>query len=213
MRRPFELEILEREGLPESDVARAYRDLTRIHRWLGDTTSVRFRGKARPAARAAHPRHRLRQGRRAPRSASPPGSRRGGRGREAGAGGSIPDHQGGRRSGPSAARRHRRFHVVGAPLSERQLINLIRNVGQSCRRFILLDLVRHPLPLRLFNLFVAPLVSSVTAAHGRTSICRAYTPAELTDIAEKAIGGSGARFSHSIAPLYIRQTLDFSYSI
>jgi hypothetical protein len=35
----------------------------------------------------------------------------------------------------------------------KRLLDLIRNVGRSCRRFILLDLVvRHPLPLALFRL-------------------------------------------------------------
>ncbi len=35
-----EMEILDRNGVPDEMVARAYRDLAGIHRWLGDTNFV-----------------------------------------------------------------------------------------------------------------------------------------------------------------------------
>jgi len=38
------------------------------------------------------------------------------------------------------------WRVRGAPLSEADYVELIRNVGRYCRRFVILDLVRHRLP-------------------------------------------------------------------
>ena len=96
-------------------------------------------------------------------------------------------------------------------LAECELIELIRNVGRSCRRFLLLDLVRHPLPLWLYRLFVTPFVSPVTRRDGAQSVRRAFTPAELRALAETALAGSGARFEHTVAPLYVRQMLDIRY--
>lgn len=100
---------------------------------------------------------------------------------------------------------------LGHHLSESDLTKLIANVGRSCRRFILLDLVRHPLPLAMFRVFVAPFVSPITVADGGVSIRRSYTPRELGWIASKALAGTGAQFRHSVAPLYIRQTLDIAF--
>src|SRR5690348_1361785 len=40
VRQSFETEILDRGGVPEHQVARAYRDLVCIHRFLGDTRAV-----------------------------------------------------------------------------------------------------------------------------------------------------------------------------
>jgi len=100
---------------------------------------------------------------------------------------------------------------LGHHLAPADLIALIRNVGRSCRRFLLLDLVRHPLPLALFRVFVAPLVSPIVVADGGLSIRRSYTPPELAALAREAVGGSAGRFRHSVAPFYIRQVLDISY--
>jgi SAM-dependent methyltransferase len=96
-------------------------------------------------------------------------------------------------------------------LTDQELIQLIANVGRSCRRFILLDLVRHPLPLNLFRIFIAPFVSRIAAADGQTSVRRAYTPAELTATVTKALSGTTATFHHSVAPFSIRQVVDISY--
>jgi SAM-dependent methyltransferase len=100
---------------------------------------------------------------------------------------------------------------LGHHLSEEELIRLIRNVGRSCRRFILLDLVRHPLPLALFRLFVAPLICKIDAEDGRRSIRRSYTARELHEIVATALAGSDGTFCLSVAPFHIRQVVDISY--
>ena len=100
---------------------------------------------------------------------------------------------------------------VGHHLSEQDLIGLIRNVGRFSRRFILLDLVRHPLPLALFRICVAPFVSPVVVADGQVSIRRSYTGTELRELTAEALAGSAACFRHSVAPLYVRQVIDISY--
>lgn len=96
-------------------------------------------------------------------------------------------------------------------LSESDLIELIRNVGRSCRRFIVLDLVRHWLPLVLYRLFITPFVHSVVAFDGRQSIRRSWTATELRSIVERALAGSGASFRHTVAPAYARQMIDISW--
>jgi SAM-dependent methyltransferase len=96
-------------------------------------------------------------------------------------------------------------------LSEEELVKVIRNVGRSCRTFIILDLVRHPLPLALFRIFVAPLVSRVNSADGRLSIRRAYTPEELRAVTLKAVAGTRASVRQTVAPLYVRQLMVISY--
>ena len=100
---------------------------------------------------------------------------------------------------------------VAHHLSDSNYIELIRNVGRYCRRFVILDLVRHRLPLTLFRLAVCPLIHPVNAADGRRSICRSYTPPEMGAVVSRALAGTPARFRHSVAPFYIRQIVDISY--
>jgi hypothetical protein len=100
---------------------------------------------------------------------------------------------------------------TGHHLSAPELAELIRNVGRYCRRFIVMDLVRHRLPLLLFNTFVAPFVSRITAEDGRTSFRRSYTPEEFRAIAEDAVRGSRATVRHTVAPFYVRQVADVSW--
>jgi SAM-dependent methyltransferase len=100
---------------------------------------------------------------------------------------------------------------LGHHLSEQDLIGLIRNVGRFARRFLLLDLVRHPLPLALFRTFVAPFLCPVVVADGCVSIRRSYTRREMGDLTTQALAGSSGRFRHSVAPLYTRQVIDISY--
>lgn len=100
---------------------------------------------------------------------------------------------------------------VAHHVTEEDLVKMIRNVGRSCRRFILLDIVRHWIPQALFHLFVAPLVSPITAEDGRTSLRRAYTPSELTNLIQGALAGTGAHYHHSVSFLGIRQVVDISY--
>jgi len=99
-------------------------------------------------------------------------------------------------------------------MSEDQLERLIRNVSRSCRRFILLDLVRHPVPLVLFRVFVAPLLSRINALDGQTSIRRAFTAMELRGVVERALTTNGRpvqKVAHIVGVLWIRQVVDISW--
>jgi SAM-dependent methyltransferase len=104
--------------------------------------------------------------------------------------------------------------VMAHHLTESELEALIQNVGRSCERFILLDLVRHPMPLMLFRMFVAPLLDRVNALDGQTSIRRAYTVAEMRGIVDGALAGLKRpvlRMRHTVSPLWIRQVVDISW--
>lgn len=96
-------------------------------------------------------------------------------------------------------------------LAEHEVVELIRNVGRSCRRLVLIDLVRHWLPLVLFRVFVAPALSPLNVADGCRSVRRAYTPAEMRAMVERALAGTGGRFHHDVAPGYVRQTVDITF--
>jgi hypothetical protein len=95
-----------------------------------------------------------------------------------------------------------------------QVLNLpaqmIRNAGRCCRRFILLDLVRR-IPLILCQIFLAPVVSPITAADGKTSIRRACTPRELSALVTAALAGTQSTFKHSVSLFRTRQVIDISY--
>jgi 2-polyprenyl-3-methyl-5-hydroxy-6-metoxy-1,4-benzoquinol methylase len=97
-------------------------------------------------------------------------------------------------------------------LSEPDVIDLIRNVSRSCRRLILLDLVRHWIPLILFRVFLSPFLHRINSADGITSIKRSYTTRELRTMAEEAVRGSNARIVHTVAPFYIRQIIEITWS-
>ena len=96
-------------------------------------------------------------------------------------------------------------------LTEDSVVELIRNVGRYCNRFVILDLVRHPLPLLLFRCFVAPFVNRINAADGVSSIRRSFTPRELKSLASRALHGSAGTFRQSVGWLYARQIVDISY--
>ena len=101
---------------------------------------------------------------------------------------------------------------VAHHLSDADCVRLIRNVGRSARRFLILDLVRHRLPLALFGLAVGPWLHPVNSHDGRQSIRRAYTPAELAAIVAEALKGGRGVFRHTVAPLYMRQIVDITYA-
>jgi len=96
-------------------------------------------------------------------------------------------------------------------LSDDSVVKLIRNVGRSSKRFVILDLVRHPLPLLLFRCFVAPFIHWINAADGISSIRRSYTPRELESLVRQALDGSPGTYRHSVGWLYTRQIVDIRY--
>jgi SAM-dependent methyltransferase len=100
---------------------------------------------------------------------------------------------------------------VAHHLTDSDFSEMIRNVGRYCRRFIILDLVRHRLPLALFRLAVGPWLHPVNAEDGGRSIRRAYTPPELSALVTQALEGSRGSFRHTVAPLYMRQMVDIAY--
>jgi SAM-dependent methyltransferase len=207
-------EILDRDGLPDELVERAYRDIARIHTWMGDTDFI---------VRAIHhdplPVGRVldvgcatglvleQVGRRLgvdvigvdinprPRVAAP-----------------VPILQADARCDPLPFADVAFCMHLGHHLHERDLGRLIRNVGRFCRRFILLDLVRHPLPLALFRLFIAPFICPIDAEDGQRSIRRSFTPIELDGIATAALAGTCGTFRRSVAPFHARQVMDISYA-
>ena len=210
--RSVDTELLEDPSLPEAMVARAYKELQQTHRWLGNTAAL------------------LRLLRQDPipiRSVLDIGCGHGGLLQE------IHRRLGAKvigfdlRPAPASARVPiLTGNAVTEPLpradvaiavclvhhlSEENLIRLIRNVSRSSRRFIVLDLVRHRLPLALFRTFVYPFLGSVNGKDGVTSIRRSYTPREMRCAVDCALDGSGAKVHHTIAPCYIRQVVDISW--
>lgn len=213
MERTNQTEILDKPGVPQHVSERAYAELARLHRFLGDT---RFIEKA--IRRDPFPVRRV---------------------LDLGCATGVVLHElcsalGIEGTGVDVApvRNHSaRFPIVradavrdelpaadvaysmclGHHLREDEIVAMIRNVGRYCRRFILLDLVRHPLPLALFRFFVAPFASPVVVKDGITSIRRSYTGPEMQRLAAQAVSGSGATFQHSVTPFYTRQVIDISY--
>lgn len=212
MERSFRPEILDAPSLPEHMVAVCYDGLARIHKFLGNERAIldALRRDPRPVERVldigcAHGAL-LRQAR-----------------RELGVDVIGVDLRPPKESDvpiiEADARSEELPHADVAfavclihHLSESDLIDLIRNVGRSCRRFILLDLVRHRMPLFLFRWFVCPFVNHVVGADGCQSIRRAFTTGELSAIVKRALDGTGATFDHTVTPLYTRQMVDIHYA-
>jgi SAM-dependent methyltransferase len=214
MIRRNQVEILDHDSVPDELAERAYRDIARIHSWIGDTNFIvrAIGGDPLPVRRVldvgcATGLVLQQVGRRLgvdvvgvdinprPRVAAP-----------------VPIVQAdARRDSLPLADVAFSMHL-GHHLHEGDLAYLIRNVGRFCRRFILLDLVRHPLPLALFRLFIAPFVCPIDAEDGQRSIRRSFTPVELHGITASALAGTGGSFRLSVAPLHARQVIDISYA-
>jgi SAM-dependent methyltransferase len=96
-------------------------------------------------------------------------------------------------------------------LTPEQNVALIRNVSLSCRRFLIQDLIRHPLPLMLFSAFLCPLIGREAAIDGRQSIRRAFTPDEFKGLVREAIAGTSATFSTDVSPFRSRQIIDIRF--
>jgi SAM-dependent methyltransferase len=101
--------------------------------------------------------------------------------------------------------------LVAHHLTPEQNIALIRNVGRSCRRFVILDLIRHPMPLVLFTIFICPLIGKEAAVDGRQSVRRAFTPEEFAKMVRTALGGTGGTFRIDVPRLLSRQIVDIRY--
>lgn len=96
-------------------------------------------------------------------------------------------------------------------LRDEEFVEMIRNVGRTCRRFIILDLVRHRVPLVLFSAAAPLCLPRVNVLDGRQSIRRSYTPPEFRELVARAMAGTGGSFQHTVAPLWIRQVADIRY--
>jgi len=207
MERSFEPELLDTQRFPDAVVERAYRDLTRLHRFLGHTPALirAIRQDPLPVRRVldigcahggvlAEIRDRLGvevigADLRPPADALVPVV----------AADAIRDRLPDADVAISVCVAHH--------LSETELSAFVRNTGRSCRRLILIDLVRHWIPLALFRVFVAPFFSPLAVVDGLASVRRAYTPAELARVARQ----TGVRFRHTVAFGYTSQTLDITY--
>jgi 2-polyprenyl-3-methyl-5-hydroxy-6-metoxy-1,4-benzoquinol methylase len=96
-------------------------------------------------------------------------------------------------------------------LTPEQNVALIRNASRSCRRFIIQDLIRHPLPLVLFTVFLCPLIGREAAVDGRQSIRRAFTPEEFSKMVRTALVGTSGSFTTDVSPFLSRQILDIRF--
>jgi len=96
-------------------------------------------------------------------------------------------------------------------LRDEEFVEMIGNVGRACRRFVILDLVRHPVPLALFGALAPLCLPKVNVLDGRQSIRRAYTPEEFRALIARALAGTGGSFRFSLAPLWVRQMADIRY--
>ena len=96
-------------------------------------------------------------------------------------------------------------------LLDDQVIALIRNARRSVRKLICLDLVRHPLPLALYKIFMCPLLNEVAANDGCQSIRRAFTPEELRALVAEALIGCRARVSYWVSGVRSRQVVEITW--
>ena len=214
MVRADDTELLEDPSLPEDVVANAYRDLARTQRLLGNTSAIlrrlnKDRGSIKRVLVIGCGQGALLEQIRRKLGVEVVGFDL----RPAPASGTIPILTGNAAIDPLPSADVAISVCLVHHLSEADVVSLIRNVSKSCRRLILLDLVRHWIPLALFRVFLSPFLHRINAADGITSIKRAYTPRELRNMVEEAVRGSTARIVHTVAPFYIRQVIDVSFMV
>ena len=101
--------------------------------------------------------------------------------------------------------------AVAHHFTAEELQRLIWNVRRSCRRFIILDLVRHAVPFLLFAAIVARFVNPINVEDGLRSFERAFTPEELAKITRESLRECGGTYRQTVAPFFIRQIVDIRY--
>jgi SAM-dependent methyltransferase len=222
MRRSQEAELMDAEDISEADLAQTYREIRKVHRWVGNTGAVfhRLRKESK----------RIEAGGRRPRvldigcgqgallveiheklglevvgvdlKPAPPDA-------------PVQIYCGDAVADPLPEAEIAICLATAHHLSEEQLEEMIRNVARSCRRLILLDMVRHPVPHMLFRLFVAPFLKHINAVDGAISIRRSFTAAEMRAIVDRALDGKTASqvksVKHTVSPLWIRQVVDIDW--
>lgn len=204
------IELLDDPSLPPEVVAHAYRDLARTHRWLGNTSAILKRLRAAPVHSVLD--IGCGQGALIEEIRRSLGIKATGFDlRPVPDGSTIPILMGDAVNDPLPRADAAIAVCLIHHLSEADVARLIRNVARSCQRFIILDLVRHWLPLSLFRIFLSPFLSPINVADGITSVRRAFTPRELSSIVHAAVEGTGARVRHTVAPFYIRQVIEISW--
>ena len=214
MRRSFDPEILDDPNVPEEILARAHLSLTATHRFLGNTACILSA---------------LRNGPGPVRSVLDVGCGGGGLLAEirrqlgvevigvdlrppAASGCSVPILLANAVCDPLPYSDVAISVMLAHHLTDQDLTRLIQNVGRYCPRLILLDPVRHLMPLTLFRIGMYPFLNRVNAKDGALSVARSYTVGEFRAIATRALEGTGAKISHAVAPFYVRQVLDIRYS-
>lgn len=213
MERSLEQELMDSEEVSSDAVRRSYREMDSIHCWLGNTASVIRLLREQPVRRvldigcgqgALLARLRQKLGieavgvdlRPAPSSVEIPVVQAN----------AITDELPRADVALCVATAHH--------MSEEELSRMIANVARSAKRFILLDLVRHPLPLMLFRWLVAPWLSYVSAQDGITSIRRAYTPREMDAIVSDGLRRAGRqieRVRHTVGLFWVRQIVTIDW--
>ena len=219
MRRSEELEILEVGNLSDEEVEQSYREMHALHRFLGNSRAVIRRLKKQQRE------NRLPLG-----TVLDIGCGRGALLRDianqlgtdvvgfdlrsASLQSSIRIVTGDATSDPLPGADAATCVMMAHHLSPEQIVALIQNVSRSCNRFILLDLVRHPVPLALFRVFLVPFLCSTNQMDGQTSIKRAYTEVEMRAIVERALSGNGRpvrSWRHTVSAFWTRQIVDIEW--
>ena len=96
-------------------------------------------------------------------------------------------------------------------LTPEENIALIRNVSRSSRRFLIHDLIRHPVPMLGFSVLLCPFIGREARLDGRQSIRRAFTPREMSELVQTALAGTGGTFTLDVSPFLSRQVADIRF--